>query len=200
MDPLGSNKWLAAILASVLLILLINTYTDSIFGNSHGEGHDGGELKVAYGIEVAEAASALEATEIEAPSIAVLLATASADKGAREFAKCKACHTADAGGKNGTGPNLYNLVGRPIGNNEGFKYSAALTGQTGSWDYTTLDAWIASPKNTFPGTSMSFAGLKKPEARADLIAFLRMSADSPVALPSDAVEELAQEIVEDVAH
>ena len=183
MDPLGLNKWVAAILASVLIILLINTYTDSIFGEAHG----GGEHKVAYGIEVTEAAT-VEATEVEAPSIAVLLATASADKGAREFAKCKACHTVDAGGKNGTGPNLYNLVGSAIGSTEGFKYSAALTGQAGTWDYATLDAWIASPKKTFPGTSMSFAGLKKPASRANLIAYLRMNADSPVALPAAVVE------------
>lgn len=178
MDPLGSNKWLAAILASVLIILLINTYTDSIFGESHG----GAEHKVAYGIEVAEAATT-EVVEVAVPTIGELMATASADKGARQFAKCKACHTVDAGGKNGTGPNLYNLLGSAIGGSEGFKYSSALTGQTGTWDYATLDAWIAAPKKAFPGTSMSFSGLKKPTARADLIAFLRNNADSPVALP-----------------
>ncbi len=178
MDPLGSNKWLAAILASVLIILLINTYTDSIFGT----GEEGADNKVAYGIEVAEATTT-DAVEVAVPTIGELMATASADKGARQFAKCKACHTVDNGGKNGTGPNLYNLIGSPIGGAEGFKYSSALTGQTGTWDYATLDAWIAAPKKAFPGTSMSFAGLKKPAARADLIAFLRNNADSPAALP-----------------
>ena len=193
MDPLGSNKWVAAILASVLLILLVNTYTDTKFGESHD-----GEQKVAYGIEVAEATSSEDAVEVVVPTVAELLATANADKGARQFAKCKACHTIDAGGKDGTGPNLYNLVGRTIGGVEGFKYSKALTGQSGTWDFDTLDVWLAAPKKAFPGTSMSFAGMKKPAARADLIEYMRQASDSPVSLPAAAVEELAEEVVDDV--
>ena len=196
MDPLGSNKWIAAILASVLLILLVNTYTDTIFGESHEDG----DHKVAYGIEVAEAASTEAVAEVVVPTVAELLATASADKGARQFAKCRACHTVDAGGKDGTGPNLYNIVGRAVGGVEGFKYSKALTGQAGTWDYDTLDTWLAAPKKAFPGTSMSFAGMKKPAPRADLIAFLRAASDNPVALPAGAVEALVEEVVDDVTN
>ena len=195
MDPLGANKWLAAVLASVLLIMLINTYTDSIFGASEGTG----DTKVAYGIEIAEA-TVVETAEVVVPSIGELLATANVAKGARQYAKCKACHTIDKGGKDGTGPHLYNIVGRTIGGVEGFKYSSALTGQTGTWDFETLDTWLASPKKAFPGTSMSFAGMKKPAARADLIEYMRNMADSPVPLPANAVEDLVEEVVDDVTN
>lgn len=197
MDPLGMNKWMAAILASVLLILLVNTYTDSVFGTGHGEG----DHEMAYAIDVPEGATAEAVAEVAAPTIAELMVTADAGKGARQFAKCKACHTVDAGGKNGTGPNLYNLLGSAVGGVDGFRYSAALTGTGATWDYETLNAWLNSPKGTFPGTTMSFAGLKKDDQRADLIAFLRAASDAPMALPEVAavVEEVIEEVAEETA-
>ncbi len=194
MDPLALNKWVAALLASVLLILLINTYTDSIFGTGQEDGDD----KLAYSVEIEEAATIAVASDVAAPSLNELLAIADANKGAREFGKCKGCHTAESGGKVLSGPNLYNLVGSKIGGAEGFKYSKALTGQAGTWDYDTLDAWIAAPKKKFPGTSMGYSGMKKATSRANLIAFLRTNADSPVSLPAAAVETLVEEIVDDV--
>ena len=90
----------------------------------------------------------------------------------------------DAGGQNKVGPALWNVVNRPLGASEGYAYSDALAGFGGTWDYTALNAFLTKPKGYISGTKMNFAGLKKPEDRANLIAWMRAKADSPVALPS----------------
>ncbi len=75
------------------------------------------------------------------------------------------------------------MIGRDIASVEGFKYSEALVGKEGAWDYQTLDAFLAEPRNWAPGTKMAFAGLKKPEERADVILYLRSLSHQPAPLP-----------------
>ena len=75
------------------------------------------------------------------------------------------------------------MIGRDIASVEGFAYSEALTGKEGAWDYQNLDAFLAEPRNWAPGTKMAFAGLKKPEERADVILYLRSLSDQPAPLP-----------------
>src|SRR5690606_6894174 len=126
-------------------------------------------------------------TAAAATPIAVLLASADAEKGANAFKKCVACHTGDKGGANKVGPNLFDLVNRPIATHEGFSYSAAMKdfSQGGSvhWDFEHLNHFLEGPKKYVPGTSMGFAGVKKEAERADLIAYLRTLSDSPAELP-----------------
>ena len=74
----------------------------------------------------------------------------------------------------------------------GFAYSDALKGKPGNWDYDGLNAWLFSPKAYAPGTKMSFAGLKKTQERANVIAWLRTQADTPVPLPDAAAVEAAK--------
>ena len=101
------------------------------------------------------------------------LASADPVKGEAVFKKCAACHVAVAGGANGIGPNLYGVVGGAIGKHApGFAYSAALSGIGGTWDWKSLDHWLASPRAMAPGTKMTFAGLGNPQDRADVIAYL----------------------------
>lgn len=108
----------------------------------------------------------------EAP-IATLLATADVAKGEATFAKCTSCHTINAGGANGIGPNLHGVVGEAIGQGAGgFAFSDALKGKGGNWDFDKLNEWLKSPKAYAPGTKMTFAGLSKPEDRANLIAYM----------------------------
>ncbi|NVJ98529.1 MAG: cytochrome c family protein [Alphaproteobacteria bacterium] len=182
---LESNKVFAAVLSAALLIMVITTVSESVF---HVE-----ENKPAFTIEVATEA-ATDAVVEEGPSLAELLAVADAGKGERQFAKCKACHSIDQGGSNGVGPNLYGVLGKPVGAHAGFNYTGALASNGQTWTWELMDQWLASPKNTFPGTAMAFAGIRKEAQRADLMAYLNSLSDSPLALP--AVEAAAEEAAE----
>ncbi len=95
-----------------------------------------------------------------------------ATKGAEVFKKCASCHTITPGGANGQGPNLHGVMGRAKASVAGFAYSADLTKLGGAWDWDSLDHWLLSPKKMAAATKMSFAGLSKPEDRADLIVYL----------------------------
>ncbi|GHF12755.1 cytochrome c family protein [Kordiimonas sediminis] len=193
MDSFEWNKVFGAVIASALVIMVISTVSGMVYPENHPE-------KPAYTIEVASAEGAEEAVEEQGPTLAELMVGASADKGERQFAKCKACHTVEKGGRQGTGPNLYGLIGRAVASVDGFKYSSAVADHGGEWTYELLDHWLENPKTAIPGNSMSFAGIRKPDQRADLIAYLRSFADSPAPLPTvEAVEEAVEEATEEVA-
>jgi cytochrome c len=115
--------------------------------------------------------------------IAMLLASADPADGEKIFAKCKACHTIEAGGENKVGPNLHNVVGADRASKDGFAYSSALTGLEGTWTYEHLNEFLENPKTYAPGTKMSFAGLSKPEQRAAVITYLRQNTENPPPLP-----------------
>ena len=98
-----------------------------------------------------------------------------AEKGEKEFRKCKSCHAVGADAKNKVGPVLNDIIGAPIAANANFKYSKVLQelGEAGElWTNENLDAFLTKPKAFAKGTKMSFGGLKKPEARANVIAYL----------------------------
>ena len=109
-----------------------------------------------------------------------LLASADVAEGEKIFRKCKACHTVEKDGKSRSGPNLYDIVGGPVAAREGFKYSGALSEYGGEWSPERLDAFLEKPKDEVKGTRMSFPGLKKPEDRAALIAYLASHSDEPM--------------------
>ena len=98
-----------------------------------------------------------------------------ADAGRTVFNQCRACHTIEAGGRNGVGPNLHAVVGRRAGAVEGFRYSAPMrTAAEGglTWTPENLDRYLTNPKDLVPGGSMAFAGLRNEQQRKDLIAWL----------------------------
>jgi cytochrome c len=103
------------------------------------------------------------------------LAEGDATKGEKVFAKCKACHEVEKG-VNKVGPTLKGVVGRKAASVEGYKYSDAMIAKGAEgivWDEPTLTAYLPDPKGFVPKTKMAFAGLKKPEEVADVIAYLK---------------------------
>ena len=115
--------------------------------------------------------------------IEVYLAKADVAHGQQVFNKCMACHNADKGGANQLGPNLWDVIGEPIGQGKGFAFSDALSKKGGTWTWDNLSQWLTSPRAFAPGTKMTFAGLSNPQDRADVEAFLNSHSDSPEALP-----------------
>ncbi|MDB5670223.1 MAG: cytochrome c family protein [Alphaproteobacteria bacterium] len=116
--------------------------------------------------------------------IAFYLATAKPELGAQVFKRCMACHTDSKGGPAAIGPNLYGVVGAPVGHMAGFPYTADLKALGGTWDWDKLNKWLSGPKALVPGTKMSFAGLSKPEDRANVIAYLNSTSDKPLPMPA----------------
>jgi len=94
------------------------------------------------------------------------------NRGRRTFKLCQSCHTVAEGGQNLVGPNLYGIFGRDIGAVEGFTYSKAVQDSDIVWTPEILAEWLESPRNFLPGNKMSFAGVRKPEDRTAVIAYI----------------------------
>ncbi len=126
--------------------------------------------------------------------MSMMLAKADVAAGEAVFKKCIACHTINDGGANGIGPNLYNSLGKPHGHVAGFAYSDALTSIEGDWNFDNMNAWLISPRKYAPGTKMTFAGLGKPEDRANVIAYMNAQGSNlPYPEPPAAEEAVATE-------
>ena len=102
---------------------------------------------------------------------------ASANAAPPAFAQCRSCHTIEKGGRNGVGPNLWNVEGHPAAQNAGFSYSPAMKASGLIWDEATLDRYLKEPMKTVAGTKMAFAGLKNDEQRAQVIAYMKTSTE-----------------------
>jgi len=172
MDDLGFNKIAGAVLATGLGMLLLMKVPGVLIAHADDSiAYDGGYVPGDTDDEpTPEDLPFPQQDWIDAMDAA---------KGAKVFNKCKACHNAEVGGGNGTGPALYGVVENDIAAQEGFKYSSALTNLPDNWTYEALDSYLAKPSNYAPGTNMTFFGLKKASDRAAVIEYLRVADPAP---------------------
>ncbi|NHK26354.1 cytochrome c family protein [Parvularcula flava] len=202
-DELFFNKFAAAGLSVALMFfglpILVNVFYGG--GGHHGSAaHDGehdesNPLGLAYPIEFTlEGGPAVAEAEVD---LGTLLANASAAAGERGIAICQACHTFEQGGANGTGPNLWGVVGADVASHAGFSYTGALSGLGGTWTYEKLDAYLENSQAYVPGTQMA-QRIGREEKRADILAYLAtLTSGEPVPFPEPApAAEPAEEMAE----
>lgn len=178
MDSFEFNKYAMALLGAVFLIMGLNFVSGGIFHSEipHSDDED---------IVVANNSSEPSGPAYE--PISAMLASADAAAGEKVFKKCSGCHTVVEGGANKAGPGLYDIVNRSMGAVGDFGYSSALLeyGADKNWTYEELNGFLWKPKTFMKGTKMGFAGLKKVQDRADIVAYLRTLSASPAPLPAE---------------
>ena len=181
MDELRFNKVFAAFLCAGLLIMAGIQLAHVLMPKQK-------LTENSYIIEVADSSDIADPGPVDAGPEPILALLASADvvAGAKLAKKCTACHVFEAGGANKVGPALWSIIDKKKASVDGYAYSSALAGFGGAWDYQSLNAFLAKPKAYVTGTKMNFAGLKKPQDRANLVAWMRTMADSEAPLPTAA--------------
>ena len=127
----------------------------------------GRALVLAAGIVAAQHAVAVPAPPGPAADAAQL------HRGEQIYTRCAACHAIET---NRTGPQHCGLFGRRAGTAPGFTtYSRAMRSSTIVWDAHSLDVFLQAPLQAVPGTAMGYDGVKDPQERADMIAWLRQA-------------------------
>ena len=173
------NKIAGAGLATVFTILVVNTIADGVY-------HQEAPEKMGYHVEVAEAGGGAAEAELP-PDWGTVLPAADLAAGEQAFARCATCHTINQGGANGTGPNLFGIVGNRVTHAAGFSYSAAMqahAAEAPTWGYDELDQFITNPGRYVSGTAMTFGGLRNTEERINLIAYLRSQGSTNYPIPA----------------
>ena len=203
MGGMEFNKIFAAILVAGIIAMFSGFLADKLV-HPHQLKED------AYPIEGIEGAAAGGTKEAMPEPIMGLLKSADVARGQKLSKACAACHSFDKGGANGVGPNLYDIVGKAKQAKAGYSYSGVLNANgVNDWNYDSLNKFLWKPKKYAKGTKMGYAGLRKPEDRAAIIAWLN-TLGSNKAMPSDAevaaeeaelmpkIEEVVEEVVGDV--
>ena len=174
------NKIIVSIVFAIVLVLVINKITDTIFYVEKPE-------KSAYQVASVTTVASNTSTETssassESGNIMALFASTSAAEGKKVFKKCAACHSIAENGANKIGPALWGVLGRKAGSLSDYKYSKAMAAYAKPWSFEEMNGFLIKPKDWIKGTKMSFAGLKNAKERAAVILFMNENTNNPLPL------------------
>lgn len=182
MDGFEINKTICAVLVALLIGIVVSKVSDIVIAPRYLS-HN------AYPIDGAAPAADVGGVVVpddKVDPIEPLLAAANVQNGQALAKKCLQCHSLESGGPNKVGPNLWNVVLGPLGHMPTYAYSSALSAMKAkgiTWSYENLNQFLHKPSSFIAGTKMAFAGFKKTQDRADIVAYLRTLSDSPKPLP-----------------
>jgi len=154
-----TNRLIQLMRKSIPKLLIILSFLILVTcGNSEKENHQSKDLMLS------------DSSDIKLEQIDSNLGDPS--KGKRLFLQCRACHSLERKEPHKIGPNLYNFFGRKAGSQKKYKYSSQLTESGIMWDYENLDQWLENPQALIPENKMVYVGMRNPQDREDLIAYL----------------------------
>ncbi len=177
MNNMEFNKLFAAVLVAGIIAALSGFIASQLVPPAHET------TEFAYAIEATEETAGGAAAVAMPEPILAMIGTADIERGKQVAKACAACHSFEPGGPNGTGPALAGVVGQAKAHHAGFAYSEGMKAKGGNWTYAELNHFLWKPKAYIKGTAMNFIGVKKPDDRAALIAYLRSISGNP-GLPS----------------
>lgn len=173
------NKIMGACLGTAFVILVVQQVSGMVYHTNQPE-------KMGYFVDAPEESAGGDAAPALPIDWGTVLPAADLAAGEAAFARCQACHTANSGGADGIGPNLFGVLGGPVMHRAGFAYSDAMAkhkAEAPTWGLDEIDKFLTAPGRYVPGTKMSFAGIRDEKTRINLIAWLRTQGSS-VAIPA----------------
>ncbi len=180
MNGLELNKIAAAIFIAGIIAMVSGFVSRAFYGPDDAKTR-------GFWVEVPEE-GAMAAKEEEIIDLGTLMAAADIASGEKLAKKCVACHSFEKGGANKVGPNLWGVLSDVFAHKKDFAYSKAFEARKGeAWNYEKMYAFLENPRKYVEGTKMAFAGLKKPEQRAALMAYINSMADKKRPFPAPVV-------------
>ena len=173
------NKIMGACLGTAFVILVVQQVSGMVYHTKQPE-------KMGYFVDAPDEAAGAEPAALPI-DWGTVLPTADLAAGEAAFARCQACHTANTGGADGIGPNLFGVIGGPAMHRAGFAYSDAMAkhkAEAPTWGYDEIDHFLTAPGRYIPGTKMSFAGIRDEKTRINLIAWLRTQGSGGFGIPA----------------
>ncbi|UKV14204.1 cytochrome c family protein [Thalassospiraceae bacterium SW-3-3] len=184
MKTMEINKIVAGVICAVLLVIVVGKVGSALV---HPDELESPVYPFSEDLMAGADAPAAAPAEPAGPEpILAMLASADLAEGEKVFKKCASCHDVEKGGPNKTGPNLYGIVGNNFAHKGDFAYSDGMANHGGTWGWEELNHFLYKPRDYVEGTKMSFGGLKKPEERAAVIAWLNSKSDNPLPYPDPA--------------